>query len=151
MSACKCKYVQKTEQTSSIKGLLKTTKPVELVIEARESMEGHFSSVPCAMQVYYTIDKPQDGSTPKGWKGGVGYVTKEMASSHIPPPSDDHLILVCGPPPMYKALSGEKAKDKSQGTCRPLNGPAGIVVVVVVFFQAGKSSISTMLLQSLLF
>lgn len=38
-----------------------------------------------------------------------------MATANIPPPSDDNLILVCGPPPMYKALSGDKAKDKSQG------------------------------------
>ena len=67
------------------------------------------------MQVYYTIDKTKDGKIPEGWKGGVGYVTKDMASAHIPPPSDDNLVLVCGPPPMYKALSGEKAKDKSQG------------------------------------
>ncbi|KAK9861443.1 hypothetical protein WJX84_008451 [Apatococcus fuscideae] len=66
-------------------------------------------------KVYYTIDKTKDGKIPEGWKGGVGYVTKDMASAHIPPPSDDNLVLVCGPPPMYKALSGEKAKDKSQG------------------------------------
>ncbi|KAK9843869.1 hypothetical protein WJX84_007415 [Apatococcus fuscideae] len=66
-------------------------------------------------KVHYTIDKVADGGPPEGWKGSVGYVTKEMAKANIPPPSDDNLILVCGPPPMYKALSGEKAKDKSQG------------------------------------
>ncbi len=38
-----------------------------------------------------------------------------MASEHIPPPSDDNLVLVCGPPPMYKALSGEKKSPKDQG------------------------------------
>ena len=65
-------------------------------------------------QVYYTVDKIGEGKG-DSWKGGVGYVTREMATDHIPPPSDDNLILVCGPPPMYKALSGEKAKDKSQG------------------------------------
>ena len=69
------------------------------------------------VQVHYTVDKAADGGPPEGWKGSVGYVTKEMAKANIPPPSDDNLILVCGPPPMYKALSGEKAKDKSQGEC----------------------------------
>lgn len=66
------------------------------------------------MQVHYTVDKIGEGKG-DSWKGGIGYVTREMATKHIPPPSDDNLILVCGPPPMYKALSGDKAKDKSQG------------------------------------
>lgn len=69
---------------------------------------------PLCVQVYYTVDKIGEGKG-DSWKGGVGYVTREMTTSHIPPPSDDNLILVCGPPPMYKALSGDKAKDKSQG------------------------------------
>lgn len=68
------------------------------------------------MQVYYTIDKIGEGKG-DSWKGGVGYVTREMATSHIPPPSDDNLVLVCGPPPMYKALSGEKKSPKDQGSC----------------------------------
>lgn len=65
-------------------------------------------------QVYYTVDKIGDGKG-DSWKGGIGYVTREMASEHIPPPSDDNLVLVCGPPPMYKALSGEKKSPKDQG------------------------------------
>ena len=65
-------------------------------------------------QVYYTVDKIGEGKG-DSWKGGVGYVTREMALKHIPPPSDDNLILVCGPPPMYKALSGEKKSPKDQG------------------------------------
>ena len=71
-------------------------------------------------QVYYTVDKIGEGKG-DSWQGGVGYVTREMATDHIPPPSDDNLILVCGPPPMYKALSGEKAKDKSQGNILPVS------------------------------
>ena len=64
--------------------------------------------------MYYTVDKIGDGKG-DSWKGGIGYVTREMASEHIPPPSDDNLVLVCGPPPMYKALSGEKKSPKDQG------------------------------------
>ena len=69
------------------------------------------------LQVYYTVDKIGEGQG-DSWKGGVGYVTREMATEHIPPPSDDNLILVCGPPPMYKALSGEKKSPKEQGRSR---------------------------------
>ncbi|KAL3159030.1 hypothetical protein ABBQ32_011029 [Trebouxia sp. C0010 RCD-2024] len=65
-------------------------------------------------QVYYTIDDIGEG-VGKEWKGGVGYVTREMATDHMPPPSDDNLVLICGPPPMYKALSGEKKSPKDQG------------------------------------
>lgn len=49
------------------------------------------------------------------WKGSTGYVTDKIVEKHCPGPSDDNLVLVCGPPPMMKAISGEKAPDKSQG------------------------------------
>ncbi|KAK9840785.1 hypothetical protein WJX81_004485 [Elliptochloris bilobata] len=62
-------------------------------------------------KVYYIVDK----SKSKKWRGGVGYVTPEVVQEHLPPPSPDNLILVCGPPPMMNAISGDKAKDKSQG------------------------------------
>lgn len=63
------------------------------------------------MQVYYVVDK----ATRKDWQGGVGYITKDMLRTHLPPPSADNLVLVCGPPGLMNAISGDKAKDKSQG------------------------------------
>lgn len=36
-----------------------------------------------------------------------------------PAPGASSLVCVCGPPPMMKAISGDKAQDKSQG---PLEG-----------------------------
>ncbi|XP_050214536.1 NADH-cytochrome b5 reductase-like protein [Mercurialis annua] len=61
-------------------------------------------------KVFYTVDNPS-----KKWKGGVGYVSKDMAVKGLPGPSDDTIVLVCGPPGMMKHVSGEKAKDYSQG------------------------------------
>ena len=58
------------------------------------------------------VDKKPSGK----WEGGVGYITKEVVSQRLPKPSDDNLILVCGPPPMYKAISGMKKSPKDQGT-----------------------------------
>ncbi|KAL6070849.1 NADH-cytochrome b5 reductase [Balamuthia mandrillaris] len=61
--------------------------------------------------IHYTVD-----SAPRGkWEGSVGYVTKEMIQQHLPGPSDDALIMVCGPPGFYKHVSGSKAPDYSQG------------------------------------
>ncbi|CAK0786056.1 hypothetical protein CVIRNUC_009269 [Coccomyxa viridis] len=66
-------------------------------------------------KVYYVVDKP----TSWFWKGGKGHITADTVKQQLPPPSDNNLILVCGPPPMMKAISGDKAEDKSQG---PLQG-----------------------------
>lgn len=69
--------------------------------------------------VYYVIDKPE-----RGWRGGVGYITADLLSQHLPhtpgpTTSNDTLVCVCGPPPMMKSLSGEKVSPKDQG---PLSG-----------------------------
>ena len=65
-------------------------------------------------KVQYVVDKAD-----KGWKGGIGYVSSAMLKSHMPAPSEDSLVLVCGPPGMMKATSGEKVSPKDQG---PLTG-----------------------------
>lgn len=63
-------------------------------------------------QVYYTIDKPEDG-----WTGLTGHVDKTMLAKTMPPPTEgsDTLIFVCGPPGMYKAVSGPKGPKGVQG------------------------------------
>lgn len=44
-----------------------------------------------AWQVYFVVDKAEAGS---GWKGGVGYITRDMLLKALPPPSDDSMVLV---------------------------------------------------------
>ncbi|KAK9697801.1 hypothetical protein RND81_08G062200 [Saponaria officinalis] len=61
-------------------------------------------------KVFYTVDNPS-----KNWRGGVGYVSKDMVAKGLPGPSNDTLVLVCGPPGMMEHISGNKAKDYSQG------------------------------------
>lgn len=41
------------------------------------------------MQVFYTVDNPT-----KTWKGGAGYISKDMVVKGLPAPSDDTLVLV---------------------------------------------------------
>ncbi|XP_074585650.1 NADH-cytochrome b5 reductase-like protein [Curcuma longa] len=61
-------------------------------------------------KVFYTVDKPN-----RNWRGGIGYVSKDMVLKGLPSPGEDTLILVCGPPGLMKHISGDKAKDRSQG------------------------------------
>lgn len=63
-------------------------------------------------KVHYVIDKPIH---PEDWRGSIGYIDEKVVKAHLPPAEDENLILVCGPPPMMMAISGDKAKDKSQG------------------------------------
>lgn len=52
-------------------------------------------------KVYYVLNMP-----PEGWKGGVGFVSQEMIEQNLPKSSPDIKILMCGPPPMNKAMLG---------------------------------------------
>ncbi|CBQ68060.1 related to cytochrome-b5 reductase [Sporisorium reilianum SRZ2] len=51
-------------------------------------------------RVHYFLNE-----APEGWKGGVGFVTKEAIQQNLPKPADDIKILMCGPPPMTKAMT----------------------------------------------
>lgn len=66
---------------------------------------------PKRLKVHYVVDKAPSSS----WRGGVGYVTSAMLKEHMPPPGNDVFVFVCGPPGLMNAVSGDKAKDKSQG------------------------------------
>jgi len=54
---------------------------------------------PNRFTVYYVLNNP-----PAGWKGGVGFVTKEQIEEHLPPTDSNIKILLCGPPPMITAM-----------------------------------------------
>ncbi|KAG5221540.1 NADH-cytochrome b5 reductase [Salix suchowensis] len=41
--------------------------------------------------VYYVLN-----NAPEGWKGGVGFVTKDQIQTYLPPTADDVKILMCG-------------------------------------------------------
>lgn len=60
-------------------------------------------------------------STPKttAYKGYKGFISKEILSKHIPKPSPDTMVLVCGPPPFMNSISGSKTPDYKQG---PVSG-----------------------------
>ncbi|GJR81608.1 NADH-cytochrome b5 reductase 1-like protein [Tanacetum coccineum] len=59
------------------------------------------SKYPNRLKVHYVLNQP-----PKGWTGGVGFVTTEMIKDHLLAPAFDIKILRCGPPSMNKAMAG---------------------------------------------
>ncbi|BBN13705.1 cytochrome-b5 reductase [Marchantia polymorpha subsp. ruderalis] len=71
-------------------------------------------------KVFYVVNNPT-----ANWKGGVGFTTYDTIVKALPPPSDDTLILVCGPPGMMKAISGDKESPKNQGELTGLLKSAG--------------------------
>ncbi|XP_010520587.1 PREDICTED: NADH-cytochrome b5 reductase-like protein [Tarenaya hassleriana] len=81
------------------------------------------------LKVYYTVDNPT-----KSWKGGVGYISKDMALKGLPPPGDDTFILVCGPPGMMEHISGGKAPDWSQGEVKGILKELGYTEQMVFKF-----------------
>lgn len=49
--------------------------------------------------VYYVLNDP-----PEGWTGGVGFVTQDILEKQFGKAEGDTFALMCGPPPMNKAM-----------------------------------------------
>lgn len=69
----------------------------------REELESLASNNPEKFKLHFTVDIAPEESAQ--WKGGVGFVTKEMIQQKLPPPGPDTLILFCGPPPFVDMMS----------------------------------------------
>ncbi|XP_056382563.1 NADH-cytochrome b5 reductase 2 [Hyla sarda] len=63
----------------------------------RSELESVAKNHPDQFKLYYTLDRP-----PQGWKYGTGFVTADMIKKHLPSPSENPLVLMCGPPPMIQ-------------------------------------------------
>ncbi|CAI5760618.1 unnamed protein product [Candida verbasci] len=60
---------------------------------------------------YFVNDKKGD----ENYDGEVGFITKEFLQKELSKPSSDLKIFVCGPPGLYKAISGVKVSPTDQG------------------------------------
>ncbi|NXP75536.1 NB5R3 reductase, partial [Ramphastos sulfuratus] len=70
-----------------------TEKDILLRSELEELQVQHSRRFKC----WYTLDR-----APENWDYSQGFVNQEMIRDHLPPPQDDVLILMCGPPPMIQ-------------------------------------------------
>ncbi|KAJ2993538.1 hypothetical protein NUW58_g1809 [Xylaria curta] len=64
----------------------------------RSELEAFARKYPGNLKLHYMLDSP-----PPGWKGGVGYVTKEIMAEHFPSADADSKVMLCGPPGMINA------------------------------------------------
>ena len=73
-----------------------------------EDLEQDF---PQRFRAFYVLDQP-----PEGWQQGSGHINKELLKTVIPGPKDGNVkVFVCGPPGLYKAISGPKKSPSEQG------------------------------------
>ncbi|KAJ0179447.1 hypothetical protein K1T71_005159 [Dendrolimus kikuchii] len=61
----------------------------------RNELEKYQSEHPEQFKLWYTIDRAEEG-----WKYSTGFINDEIIKNHLFPPTDDCLVLMCGPPPM---------------------------------------------------
>lgn len=73
-----------------------------------EDLENEF---PNRFRAFHVLNQP-----PKDWNGGSGMITKELLKTVLPGPKKDNIkVFVCGPPGLYKAVSGTKKSPSDQG------------------------------------
>lgn len=77
----------------------------------KKELEDLENQYPQRFRAFYVLDKP-----PEKWQGGKGFVTKDLLKQIIPGPQEENIkVFVCGPPGMYKAISGAKKSPADQG------------------------------------
>lgn len=69
----------------------------EIDILCKDLLETAVNNSNGRFKLTYTLDFP-----PAGWQGKTGFITQEMIKECLPAPSDDTLVLMCGPPPMVE-------------------------------------------------
>lgn len=65
----------------------------------KEELEVLGKSENCKFKPFFTIDTAEEN-----WTGGVGFITKDMIKENLPAPSEDTLMLMCGPPVMCQKV-----------------------------------------------
>jgi len=70
------------------------------------------NTYPQRFRAFYVLDNPPKDAT--GFQ--KGYITKELLKKVLPEPKEENIkVFVCGPPAMYKAISGGKVSPSDQG------------------------------------
>ena len=73
-------------------------------ILCREELDSLFARYPSRLSLRYSLTGK---SVPADWTHSVGRVNDEMLQTHLPPPSKEGVICLCGPPPMEQSVTSE--------------------------------------------
>ncbi|ODQ66527.1 NADH-cytochrome b5 reductase 2 [Nadsonia fulvescens var. elongata DSM 6958] len=77
----------------------------------KKEIDAIVAAKPEQFSVHYFLDKPS-----AGWKGQSGFITADFLAKNIPSAKADNVkVMVCGPPPLYQAISGNKVSPSDQG------------------------------------
>lgn len=69
------------------------------------------NTYPQRFRAFYLLDEPSEN-----WTQGKGHITQEILKTVLPEPKSENIkIFVCGPPGLYKAISGMKNSPQDQG------------------------------------
>ncbi|XP_036415298.1 NADH-cytochrome b5 reductase 3 isoform X1 [Colossoma macropomum] len=63
----------------------------------RDELEEIQARHPNKFKLWFTVDR-----APADWEYSEGFINADMIQEHLPPPSDDCIVLMCGPPPMIQ-------------------------------------------------
>jgi cytochrome-b5 reductase len=74
---------------------------------------------PDRLKVIHTLSNEPDDSS---WTGRRGFIDKSLIEEYAPGPSvgDDVMFFICGPPPMYNALTGPRGEPEVKGVLKEL-------------------------------
>lgn len=105
-----CRAIFKNPEDKTKVTLVFANKTEEDILLKKEFEELE-NNYPQRFRAFYVLDTP-----PESWQGGKGMVTKDLLKTVIPSPSEENVkVFVCGPPGMYKAISGAKKSPADQG------------------------------------
>merc|ERR1712232_732912 len=69
------------------------------------------------LKIHHILSRLPSGEP---WDGLQGPIDKEKISKYTVPPSEDVLVMVCGPPPMYSSLCGPRDDKNLTGALAEL-------------------------------
>lgn len=77
----------------------------------KKEFEDLENTYPQRFRAFYMVDRPSEG-----WTQGTGHIGKDLLKQVLPEPKVENIkIFVCGPPGLYKAISGAKKSPQDQG------------------------------------
>ena len=95
----------------------------------RTQLDHWSAAFPDRLRITHVLsDAPPPAAAESSWSGERGFITSELIRTHVPPPAENPLVMVCGPPPMYDALCGARDESALTGTLAALGYDASQVV-----------------------
>jgi len=67
----------------------------------RKELESFVLQYKGRFNLHFTLDNPPE----EDWNGSSGWIDTEMCENHLPKPTSESFVFICGPPPMIKYVN----------------------------------------------